>query len=111
MFKMNNSQTPELVCPVCRSLFNEKAPACPECYRVFSDKLAPTLSALYGNPPHRGPVPARFGAKAKRERRAAELRAALAEAVKNEDFETACRLRDELRETLRESEVDSDVMV
>ena len=97
------------LCPVCGSKFSED-PGCPECYREFESEFAAVLSALYGTPLHRGHVPARFGAKAKRERREAELRQALEEAIKTEDFETACKLRDELR-ALSESEVDKNVMV
>lgn len=93
------------LCPICKS--SGDAPGCPECYRIFEKEFAKTLSALYGKPLHRGNVPKRYDERSKRERRIAELRSALSEAIKNEEFERACKLRD----SLHELEVKSDVVV
>ena len=93
------------ICPVCGG--NGERPECPECYRVFEESFAEALTALYGEPRHRGHLPRRFDERSKREKRAARLRSELSEAVKNEDFERACTLRDELREL----EVSENVMV
>ena len=97
------------ICPGCGTEFSESSPVCPECYRAFEEEFAATLSALYGSPTHRGHAPARFGEKTKRERRVAELREALSGAIRSEDFELACKLRDELRGLT--SEVEKNVLV
>ena len=92
-------------CPICNGVGDR--PGCPECYTTFEENFASALAALYGTPIHRGHLPRRFDEKTKRERRAAELRSELSAAIRSEDFERACTLRD----ALRELEVKENVMV
>lgn len=106
---MKMNETNEKLCPLCGG--RGETPGCPECYRIFEAKFAAKLSALYGSPTHRGSVPKRFDESSKRERRIAELRAALTEAISSEEFERACTLRDALREAQGGLEVKSNVLV
>ncbi len=90
------------ICPVCSSEFLNE-PHCPECYRTFADEFKRALSALYGAPKHRGNMPNRIVLQVECEQRIAKLKLELASAVKKEDFERACTLRDAIRKLEEEN--------
>jgi protein arginine kinase activator len=66
---------------------------CPNDYEVFARGLLPLLLRAHGATRHVGKAPRRRPARGARLR----LRARLREAVAREDYETAARLRDQLR--------------
>lgn len=77
---------------------------CPECYSHFVSLLAPLLSRIAHESRHRGlrpPVPstAEPGAPPPGEifREIEDLRRRLRDAVKQENYEEAARIRDEIR--------------
>ena len=87
-------------------------PGCTACYAAFAELLAPLLARAHeGGTWHVGKKPARYrGAESApaagaapviaTTRRLSMLRASLAEAISNEQYELAARLRDELRALL-----------
>ena len=95
-------------CPACGATFaqiaNDGRVGCAACYEAFRERLAPSIRAMHGNATHTGRVPAAKAAAktappdtAAPVSKADALRAALQEAVANEEFERAATLRDELR--------------
>jgi len=88
---------PVTVCPTCGTDYAEFAKTsllgCPDCYKTFRSQLEPILQRVHGAGRHRGKVPGPRRKEAETER----LREELKEAVKNEDYERAAQLRDQLR--------------
>ncbi len=98
-------------CPKCGASFEEIMETgkigCMECYKVFHDRLLPTIHRIHGTAKHKGKVP---GSSALRivepagkmavvemsplEQKRAELKAA----IEKQDFERAAVLRDEIRD-------------
>ena len=96
-------------CPQCGASFAEISESgkigCAECYRVFRDKLMPTVSRIHGTAKHKGKIP---GTAALRivepagkmtvvpniEKKRSELK----KAIEVQDFERAAVLRDEIRD-------------
>ena len=93
-------------CGFCGSTFEEIARTgrvgCANCYTTFYDRLMPTLSKLHGNTAHVGKIPGSakidVGAAETEPAKSEEetLRAALGKAIKDENFEEAARLRDQI---------------
>ena len=97
--------------PKCGASFEEITESgkigCMECYRVFHDRLLPTIHRIHGTAKHKGKIP---GTAALRivepagkiavvetsplDKKRAELKAA----IEKQDFERAAVLRDEIRE-------------
>ncbi|OIO00463.1 MAG: hypothetical protein COX65_06895 [Elusimicrobia bacterium CG_4_10_14_0_2_um_filter_56_8] len=75
---------------------------CPECYAGFDAQLTELMARIHGATQHTGRTYLRGSAlklsKSEIARRVEELRAALADAVVKEDFESAARLRDSLKQ-------------
>jgi protein arginine kinase activator len=69
---------------------------CAECYQAFADDLDPLIRAMQRSSRHRGKKPQRHPFAACSED-VAVLQKALQQAVDNEQFEEAARLRDELK--------------
>ena len=89
-------------CPECGITFEEFRAkgrlGCPRDYEVFSKELAPLLEKIHGGAKkHVGRVPAGQGKDTAREDALLRLRRELARAVKDEKYEDAARLRDEIR--------------
>lgn len=98
-------------CPKCGASFEEITESgkigCMECYRVFHDRLLPTIHRIHGTAKHKGKIP---GTAALRIVEPAgkiavvetspldEKRAELKAAIEKQDFERAAVLRDEIRE-------------
>lgn len=85
-------------CPSCRTtlsqLHHSSLLGCPDCYRYFREPLLATIQRLQGATAHRGRRP-----KAReKESRRKELQRQLEEAIAQERYEDAARLRDQLRE-------------
>lgn len=80
---------------------------CPRCYETFRDELLPLLQRIHEAQTHRGRLPADLGdapPPAHDDRALADLRKKLEDAVRNERYEDAARLRDALRRAERGEE-------
>ena len=93
----------DLVCSDCRSSFSRFVETgilgCPGCYDAFGQKLTEILKGLHSATYHKGRGP---GAE-ERTLDIAQLKWKLSEAVSEEDFELAARLRDEIRQIEEET--------
>ena len=92
-------------CPKCGNSFNDivrdSQVGCAECYRVFFDKLAPSLERIHGRAVHSGKrIETVHEEKTEptKEERIAQLKVKLGEAVEKQEFELAAKLRDEIRD-------------
>lgn len=88
-------------CPECGISFEEFRAkgrlGCPKDYEVFAKDLGPLLEKIHGSRQHVGRMPRGAGPDTSREDRLLRLRRDLARAVKDEQYEEAARLRDEIR--------------
>ncbi len=70
---------------------------CPGCYGAFEVQLKQILRRVHGSTRHKGKGPSRGEAFSEHRRDLARLREELSRAVEREEFETAARLRDQIR--------------
>lgn len=88
-------------CPRCGLAYAEFGKTgllgCPECYDAFSEQLQPLVHRIHGKGTHAGKLPQRVGGAVLQRRRLDEMRRELAEAVREERFERAAELRDQIR--------------
>lgn len=95
-------------CPSCGCSYADIAESgkvgCPVCYEIFRAELSKTLQSVHGTTVHTGAVPARQRAKQAREEELRKLKTELNNAVSNEDYENAAKLRDQIRSLQSESE-------
>ena len=70
---------------------------CVRCYTTFRQSLDPLIRRLQGGVRHVGKVPRRHGGTARLRHDLEKLRQQLKEAVANEAFEQAAKLRDEIK--------------
>ncbi|MDH7600009.1 MAG: UvrB/UvrC motif-containing protein [Sedimentisphaerales bacterium] len=90
-------------CPVCgfriTSLNKEGLMGCPHDYEVFEDVLVLILERAHdGKSRHIGKVPSRAGQGTKRALELARLKEQLKAAVRDEQYELAARLRDQIQQ-------------
>ena len=72
---------------------------CPQCYSEFESELGPLLERTHeGGTHHIGKVPRHSGESQARQVLLLRLRKQLADAVANEDYKSAAKLRDQVRE-------------
>ena len=71
---------------------------CADCYKVFYDKLKPSLSRIHGRAIHAGKTGASFTESSALEYRITELKEQMQAAVNSQNFEEAAKLRDEIRD-------------
>ncbi|AGA56470.1 MAG: hypothetical protein C6W55_00770 [Thermobacillus sp.] len=74
---------------------------CSDCYRFFDGKLDPLFKRVHGNTVHVGKVPQRTGSLIRSRREIDRLKRDLQERIAREDFESAARIRDRIRELER----------
>lgn len=70
---------------------------CSQCYETFDSRLNPLFKRIHGSSLHTGKLPKRVGGTYKIKKQIEELRNELQKKVAAEEFETAARLRDEIR--------------
>ena len=91
---------PDIVCPRCGTTFARFTATgrlgCPGCYEAFGEHLEPMLSRIHGHAQHAGRQPLVTPEAQKLRDRQEDLTRRMQQAVQDEDFETAARLRDEL---------------
>lgn len=92
----------EVRCEKCGSSFNDIAKSgkvgCANCYTTFYDRLLPSLQRIHGKTVHSGKMGALASPKAKAENKVDTLKRELDDAIKQQDFEHAATLRDEIKE-------------
>ena len=101
-FLLKGEQSPNSTrCPFCNKSFEEIAKdgrmGCAECYNVFYDKLLPSLQRVHGKGTHIGKKPNDYNG---RENRLQALKEQLENAVREQDFESAVKIRDEINAIL-----------
>lgn len=69
---------------------------CPRCYDTFRAALLPLLERVHDARAHKGRCPGTMARLAGEDDRLAELRSSLRDAIENENYELAARLRDEI---------------
>ena len=88
----------EKQCPVCRMKRSEfrktSLLGCAACYDAFADEVASFLESMQKGPTHTGKVPVSLKVNSE----IAELQKSLQQAVREQDFERAARLRDRMRD-------------
>jgi protein arginine kinase activator len=78
---------------------------CGECYPSFRKYLLPLLKKIHGSTQHLGKAPYKIAiARPRKKAPLDELRLRLKQAVENEEFEEAARLRDKIREFEKKNE-------
>jgi len=97
-------RTQALRCSVCGSLYNDIAKSgrvgCEKCYEIFKTQLMPSIKNIHGNTSHCGKKPLN-AAKLSMPGIAAQinsLKQQMSGAVAEQDFETAAKLRDQIKE-------------
>ena len=100
-----------LRCDVCGETYQEFQKTgrlgCAHCYAAFGEQLEKTLKSIHGHAHHVGKVPPYLEGEVRTERELDELRRQMDQAVQDEEFEQAARLRDRIRELTREQNADS----
>ena len=91
--------TDDIECPSCgmtlKRFVQKSQLGCPQDYDVFDEQLKPIIEKAHnGNARHCGKVPSGTPADTKEQIELMNLKQQLAAAVKNEDYETAAKLRD-----------------
>lgn len=88
-------------CPVCGITFyefrNQGRLGCPHDYVFFEKELEPLIMNIHGENNHTGKRPARLASGTQRRTDLIRLRREMKEAVKQEEYERASQLRDEIR--------------
>ena len=92
---------PELKCPQCGITFDEFRAkgrlGCAHDYEAFAAELDPLIEKIHGAKRHVGRLPQSEPAAPGRDERLVSLRRELAQAVRDEKYEDAAKLRDEIR--------------
>ncbi len=88
-------------CPVCGITFHEFRSqgrlGCPHDYEAFAAQLEPLLLNIHGESEHVGKVPKRCPGGSEKRTQLIRMRREMNEAVTQEEYERASRLRDEIR--------------
>lgn len=97
--KALNAVGTERACPTCgmteRQLRQTGRVGCPDCYKTFSDMLNPYMQKIHGADRHIGTSPIE---RQRQEKNPVEaLQAQLKQAIAEENYEQAAKLRDEIR--------------
>lgn len=91
----------EVVCPRCHTSLSRFTQTgrlgCPACYEAFHEQLQPMLLQIHGRVQHAGRKPLCTAAAQRNRSRQENLTRQMEQAVAVEDFETAARIRDQLK--------------
>lgn len=72
---------------------------CANCYSTFGERLEPLFRKVHsGNVVHYGKIPRRSGSLIQMRRELQELKHRLQQSIQKEEFESAAKLRDQIRE-------------
>lgn len=90
-----------LKCKICGSSFEDissKCKAgCANCYTTFGDKLMPLIKRIHGNTNHSGKLAGTVSEGKKIKNKISSLKESLEKAIKEQNFEHAAELRDEIK--------------
>lgn len=90
------------VCPLCHMPYSEFLKrgklGCGECYSAFRNRIKRPLKQIHGTFEHVGKAPGRSGSRAMLNKKITKLESELNAAVLKQDFETATKLRDEIKD-------------
>lgn len=96
------SRTSATRCKSCGTSFADIARSgkvgCADCYTNFYDELLPSIQKIHGNIQHTGKVANGVDIKVKVTREIEKTKQQLAQAVKEQNFELAAKLRDKINE-------------
>ena len=97
-----NRSVSEKRCKCCGISFSDIAESgkvgCPECYKTFYSELIPYLKRVHGSTKHSGKIPNKAPLVVKSEKDTVEsLKIRLAGLIKDENFEEAAKVRDEIK--------------
>jgi len=88
-------------CPRCHMVYSSLQETgrlgCSECYTTFRAQLRPLLRRIHGSTKHVGKTPVRDSARVAIRREVQKLHEDMQAAIEHEEFETAARLRDQIR--------------
>ncbi len=114
LFTASESQTESIRCSACGWTLQDMEKTgywgCSQCYSDFASTIRPLLARIHGATQHKGKVPD-MPQKASNQRYVAmkkldELRQKMSVAIKEENFEQAAKLRDQIK--LYETKLSSD---
>jgi len=98
----NLEELDDLTCPSCELTFrefrNQGRLGCPHCYVAFKAELLPLLENIHGETQHTGKFPKRAPGESQRQFRLIKLRSELRNAIHEEEYELAARIRDEIQQ-------------
>ena len=90
-----------LTCPRCGMTLSEFTRTghlgCPKCYEAFREQLQPMLLQIHGRVQHAGRQPLSTAEEQRKRSATEQLQRQMEQAVALEDFETAAKLRDQIR--------------
>lgn len=89
-------------CDTCGCTFDDIVSSgragCPDCYQVFFDRILPSVERIHGKVSHVGKIPVQEVKEPTREQKIAQLEAQLQQAIGEQEFEQAAKLRDQIKE-------------
>lgn len=92
-------------CSTCGSSYSDIAKSglvgCSKCYEVFRKELMPSIRNMHGNTSHCGKKAVNIlytGGNESKPETIKELKAKMEQAIQTQDFETAAKLRDKIKE-------------
>ena len=91
----------DVTCPRCGMTLSEFTRTghlgCPKCYEAFREQLQPMLLQIHGRVQHAGRQPLSTAEEQRKRSVTEQLQRQMEQAVALEDFETAAKLRDQIR--------------
>lgn len=98
----NGNDLESEICPTCGLTYSEFLQkgklGCGDCYSSFRNKIRRPLKQIHGTYEHIGKAPSRSGGEVMLNKKIASLESELNSAVLKQDFETAAKLRDEIKD-------------
>lgn len=100
----------QLRCPNCNMTYKEFNKTgkfgCAECYGTFEPYLENIMKRVHGSTQHNGKVPNRTQGALKIKRELLRMKEQLKNAVEKEEYETAAKLRDQIRDLEKEENAE-----
>lgn len=94
--------SPESTCNTCKMSYNEFEKTgkvgCADCYKTHGEKFIPLFKRLHGSIQHNGKIPGRIDNEVKVSREIRKLKENLDVCIKNEEYEKAAQIRDQIKE-------------
>jgi len=96
--EMQHNYEPCVTCGMSYPVFKSTGRfGCENCYRAFSEEFNAIIKRVQASNKHEGKHPKKHSLDIMQTKDVAQLRALMSEAIQNENFEEAARLRDEIR--------------